>query len=320
MPRSAVATGLVDFVLSPNRMPEALLTYPWHPYVRGGEPEAVLEGTGKPGGLQDILSLVMTQRGRDFRFYKKSMVLRRVERRMGLHRISDVARYYDLLRQDTDEVTQLFKDLLINVTSFFRDTEAFKDLRQKAIAPLVRSKQADEPLRIWIAGCSSGEEAYSLAMLMMEEITEVRKNCPMQVFATDIDEEALEFARQGIYPESIAVDVGPERLSRFFIREDQGYQVSKSLRKSVVFTVQNLITDPPFSKMDLISCRNLLIYLDTDTQQKLIPLFTFALNPGGYLFLGKSEGIGGLGRRSHWTGRNILFYPSKEKGGITMPD
>ena len=164
---------------------------------------------------------------------------------------------------------------------------------RKAIAPLVRAKQTDEPLRIWVAGCASGEEAYSLAMLTMEEVSAARKNCPVQVFATDIDEEALEFARQGIYVESIAADVGPERLSRFFIRNDRGYQVIERVRKSVVFAVQNLITDPPFSKMDIVSCRNLLIYLDAETQTKLIPLFNFALNPGGYLFLGKSEGTSG---------------------------
>ncbi|MGC2062427.1 MAG: chemotaxis protein CheB [Thermodesulfovibrionales bacterium] len=292
MPRNAVATGLVDFVLSPDRMPEALLNYLRHPYIRGGETEAVLEAKGQPG-LQDILSLVQAQKGCDFRCYKKSTIVRRIERRMGLHRIPDLGRYYELLRQDADEVTQLFRDLLINVTSFFRDAEAFEELRQKAIAPLVRAKQTDEPLRVWVTGCASGEEAYSLAMLMMEEITAARKNCPVQVFATDVDEEALEFARQGIYPESIAVDVEPERLLKFFIRNERGYQVIELVRKSVVFAVQNLITDPPFSKMDLISCRNLLIYLDAETQTKLIPLFNFALTPGGYLFLGKSEGISG---------------------------
>lgn len=293
MPRSAVATGLVDFVLSPDQMPEAIVNYLRHPYVRGGKPAAVLEDEGKPGGLQDILSFVLAQKGFDFRHYKKSTVLRRIERRMGLHRIPDLAGYYSLLRQDTNEATQLLKDLLINVTSFFRDAEAFEELRQKAIAPLVRVKQTDEPLRVWVPGCASGEEAYSLAMLLMEEVAAARKNCLVQVFATDIDEEALGFARQGIYSESITADMAPERMSRFFIRKAPGYQVSEPVRKSVVFAVQNLITDPPFSKMDLISCRNLLIYLEIDTQTKLIPLFNFALTPGGYLFLGKSEGTGG---------------------------
>ena len=292
MPRSAIATGLVDFVLSPDQMPEALLNYLRHPYVKGEEPASVLEAEGKHGGLQDILLLMQAQKGSDFRYYKKGTILRRIERRMGLHRIQDMAHYYELLRQNTNEVAQLFKDLLINVTTFFRDAETFEELRQKALAPLARAKQTDEPMRVWVAGCASGEEAYTLAMLLIEEVSAVRKNCPVQIFATDIDEDALEFARKGIYPESIANDVGPDRLTRFFIRKKQGYQVNEQLRKSVVYAAQNLITDPPFSKMDLISCRNLLIYLDSNTQAKLIPLFNFALNPGGYLFLGKSEGVG----------------------------
>ncbi len=293
MPRSAVETGLVDFVLPPERIPEALLDYLRNPYVKGGEPAAVLEAEGKPGDYQDILSLVLAQKGHDFKFYKKSTIVRRIERRMGLHRIPDLAGYYNLLRQDTDEVNQLFKDLLINVTSFFRDAEVFEEFSQKAIAPLVRAKKTNEPLRVWVAGSASGEEAYSMAILLMEEIVTARKSCPVQIFATDIDDEALEIARHGVYPENIAVDVAPERLSRFFIRNDRGYQVNEQVRKSVVFASQNLINDPPFSKMDIIICRNLLIYLDAETQTKLIPLFNFALNPGGYLFLGKSEGICG---------------------------
>ncbi len=168
MPRSAIATGLVDYVLPPNRMPEALLEYLAHLYVRGGEPAAVLEAEGKPGGVQDILALVLAQTGCDFRCYKKSTILRRIERRMGLHRISDVAEYNTLLSKDAHEVSELFKDLLINVTSFFRDAETFEELRQKAIRPLVEARQADEPLRAWVPGCASGEEAYSLAILLME--------------------------------------------------------------------------------------------------------------------------------------------------------
>ncbi len=291
MPRSAVATGLVDFVLPPDRIPEALLNYLRNPYVKGEEPAAVFEAEGKPGDLQDILSLVLAQKGREFKCYKKSTIVRRIERRMGLHRISDLAQYYDFLRHHTDEVDQLFKDLLINVTSFFRDEEVFEELSQKAIAPLVRAKKTDEPLRVWVAGCASGEEAYSLAILLTEEVIAARKSCPVQIFATDIDDEALEVARHGLYPENIAADVAPERLSKFFIRNDRGYQVIDPVRQSVVFASQNLINDPPFSKMDIISCRNLLIYLDAETQSKLIPLFNLALNPGGYLFLGKSEGI-----------------------------
>jgi len=293
MPRNAIATGLVDYVLPPDRMAEALLDYLRQPYVRGGEPAAVLEAEGKPGGFTDILASVLAQTGCDFRCYKKSTTLRRIERRMGLHRISDIAQYHQLLHRDANEVAQLFTDLLINVTGFFRDAEAFEELRRKAIVPLIQAKPTEEPVRAWVAGCASGEEAYSLALLLMEEVAAACERCPVQVFATDIDEEALQVARVGIYPESIVADVGHERLARFFVRQDQGYQVDESLRKAVVFATHNLITDPPFSKMDLISCRNLLIYLDAETQAKLIPLFNFALNPGGYLFLGRSEGVGG---------------------------
>jgi two-component system CheB/CheR fusion protein len=197
-----------------------------------------------------------------------------------------------MLRQDANEIGELHKDLLINVTSFFRDAEAFDELRIKAIAPLVQSRQMDDPIRVWVPGCSSGEEAYSIAMLLFEEVDAARKHHAVQVFATDIDEDALQYARSGIYPESIVADVGNDRISRFFFRKDGNYHVSEQLRSSVVFAAQNLITDPPFSRMDIISCRNLLIYIDAETQEKLIPLFNFALKPGGCLFLGKSEGVG----------------------------
>ncbi len=293
LPRSAIATRLVDCVLPPEQIPAAISDYLRQPYVRGGEPAAVLEAEGTPGGFNSILAIVRNQTACDFRCYKKSTILRRIERRMGLHRIPDMTEYSGLLGRDAGEVNQLLKDLLINVTAFFRDAEAFEELRRKAIAPMIRDRQTDEPLRVWVAGCASGEEAYSLTMLLTEEMSAARKNFALQVFATDIDEDALQFARQGVYPESIAADVGADRLARFFLRRDQGYQIIESLRNSVVFAVQNLITDPPFSKMDLIGCRNLLIYLDADTQTKLIPLFNFALNPGGYLFLGKSEGVSG---------------------------
>ena len=298
MPDSAIATGLVDYVLPPNRMPEMLLEYLRHPYVRGGRPAAIPEADENLEGVQNILALVLAQSGCDFRCYKKSTILRRIARRMGLHHVSDMAQYSGLLSQDTREVSELVKDLLINVTSFFRDAAAFAELREKAIRPLVQAKQADEPLRAWVAGCASGEEAFSLAILLTEEIAAAGKNCDVQVFATDIDEEALKFARLGIYPESIVADVETDRLSKFFVKNEVGYQISESLRKSVVFAAQNLISDPPFSKMDIISCRNLLIYLDAKIQVKLMPLFNFALNPGGYLFLGKSEAI---------SGRNDLF-------------
>ena len=293
MPRSAIATGMVDIVLSPDRMPKAVMDYLRQPYIQRGESAAVLLAEAKPGGFNDILHIVKAQTDHDFRCYKKSTILRRIERRMGLHGISDFSEYGKLLRWNADEIGQLNKDLLINVTSFFRDAEAFEELRRMVIAPLVQSKQTEDKLRVWVPGCSSGEEAYSLAMLLSEEMEATRKQCAVQILSTDIDEEALQLARSGIYPESIAADVGSDRLSKFFERKDSGYKVIDSLRNSVIFAVQNFITDPPFSRMDIVSCRNLMIYIDADTQAKLIPLFNYALSPGGYLFLGKSEGIGG---------------------------
>jgi two-component system CheB/CheR fusion protein len=294
LPRSAIATKLVDRVLQPEQMPDVVVGYLQNPYVKGGKSEAALTvGEGNPGGLDEILAIVRNRTDCDFRCYKKHTILRRIERRMGLRHMADIAQYSKVLGQDAAEVSQLFKDLLINVTAFFRDAEAFEELRDKVIAPLLAAKPADEPLRVWVTGCSTGEEAYSLAILLQEEMAAARKNLPLQVFATDIDEEALQVARQGFYPDSIMADMDPARLAKFFIRKEQGWQIVDSLRSSVVFAVQNLISDPPFSRMDLISCRNLLIYLDADTQTKLVPLFHFALVPGGYLFLGKSEGVGG---------------------------
>ena len=292
LPRSAIDSKHVDWVLPPDQIPGAVLEYLRHPYVKSDKSVIGDAAEGKRGGLDEILSIVRKQTDCDFRCYKKHTILRRIERRMGLRHISDITQYCQVLGQDAEEVSQLRNDLLINVTAFFRDGEAFEELRNQVIAPLLAAKPAGEPLRVWVVGCSTGEEAYSLAILLMEAMAAARKNCPVQVFATDIDEDALQTARQGCYRESIAADISPERLERFFIRTEHGYQVIDSLRSAVVFAVQNLISDAPFSRMDLISCRNLLIYLDAETQTKLAPLFNFALAPGGHLFLGKAEGVG----------------------------
>jgi two-component system CheB/CheR fusion protein len=197
------------------------------------------------------------------------------------------------LREHPDEVEHLVKDLLISVTSFFRDPEALQVLEMQVIAPMVKAKDADAPLRVWIPGCATGEEPYSIAMLLLEQLTAAQKSCNLQIFASDIGEDALEIARQGVYPESIVADVSPKRLGRFFTRvDDQSYQVTNQLREAVLFAKQNLVSDAPFSKLDLISCRNLLIYLEAEIQKKVIALLHFALNEGGYLFLGPSEAIG----------------------------
>ncbi|MEW6440545.1 MAG: PAS domain S-box protein [bacterium] len=293
MPRSAMAAGLVDRVLPAERTPAAVLKYLQHPYVKERERLAPPEARAKAPEVQDILALVLEQTGCDFRSYKPPTVLRRIGRRMGLLHISEISRYVARLQRDPGEVKQLVRDLLINVTAFFREPEAFDEVRDLVVAPLVRTRPANEPLRVWVPACATGEEAYSLAILLLEELAKASKNCPLQVFATDLDEEALEVARAGFYPENIAADVGPERLLKFFVRIGRGYQVRDSLRQALTFAKQNVLTDPPFSKMDLISCRNLLIYLDADAQRKLMALFNFALKPGGHLFLGRPETVAG---------------------------
>jgi two-component system CheB/CheR fusion protein len=289
MPRSAIATGLADFVLPVDKMPPVLEHYVRHYYVNGG-PEWE---ENEPNGSHQLLALLLARTKLDFRCYRKKMLNRRIERRMSLGQFEKVADYLAFLRENLDEVKLLSRDLLISVTSFFRDPEAWRALDTHVVAPLVRAKGVDEPVRVWCVGCATGEEPYSLGMLLLEQLAKAQKNCPVQIFATDIDEEALEIARQATYPESISADVSPERLVRFFSRvSDSAYHIGKQLREAVVVARQNLITDAPFSKLDLIVCRNLLIYLEPDTQKKVISLLHFALNPGGALFLGPSETIG----------------------------
>ena len=295
MSRSAIATGLVDYVLPVAEIPGALIKYVQQSYVRAGNKTETEERTN---GFNAIITLLAEKAQSDFGPYKKATLLRRIERRMGLNHMDDVSDYLAFLRQDPDEGARLAKDMLIHVSSFFRDAEAFVELREKVLAPLIAEKNNNNPLRVWVPGCATGEEAYSITMLLLEELGAARKNCAIQLFASDMDPEAVRFAREGLYPESIATDVSQERLKRFFTKTDKRYQVTKQLRESVIFSVQNLITEPPFSRLDLVSCRNVLIYLEPDIQRRIITLFSFALRPGGYLFLGKSDGV---------VGQNELF-------------
>jgi chemotaxis methyl-accepting protein methylase/signal transduction histidine kinase/PAS domain-containing protein len=294
MPRSAIAIGTVDFVLRIDRMPEALIRYARHPFVNGAGPALPVTepGVGEGDHLTEVLAVLRARTRYDFRCYKKNMLSRRIQRRMSLSHIEAIPEYLNLLRRNPDEATALFKDLLIGVTGFFREPEAFQVLEEQVLPQLVQDKDPDSAIRVWAPGCASGEEPYSLAILLCEALARAQKTCPIQVFASDIDADALNFARAGVYPETIAADVSAERLRRFFVQDGPTYQVNKDVRERVVFAVQNLITDPPFSRLDLISCRNLLIYLENDIQKKLISLFHFALNIGGYLFLGNSETIG----------------------------
>ena len=295
MSRSAIATGLVDYVLPVAEIPGALIKYVQQSYVRAGNKTETEERTN---GFNAIITLLAEKAQSDFGPYKKATLLRRIERRMGLNHMDDVSDYLAFLRQDPDEGARLAKDMLIHVSSFFRDAEAFVELREKVLAPLIAEKNNNNPLRVWVPGCATGEEAYSITMLLLEELGAARKNCAIQLFASDMDPEAVRFAREGLYPESIATDVSQERLKRFFTKTDKSYQVTKQLRESVIFSVQNLITEPPFSRLDLVSCRNVLIYIEPDIQRRIITLFSFALRPGGYLFLGKSDGV---------VGQNELF-------------
>ncbi|MBW6401390.1 response regulator [Roseomonas sp. HJA6] len=287
MPRSAIATGAVDLVLPASEIPRAL-TRP--------DPPTPARATGQDR-LPDIIALLTARTAHDFTLYKPGTLRRRIERRMAMAAVKANApdAYLDLLRRDTDELDRLARDLLIHVTSFFRDPKTFDVLEKAALADLVRGQPTDRPLRVWIAGCSTGEEAYSLAMLCLEQIAAAARSIRLQVFASDIDPEAVATAREGLYPDSIVEAVSPARLARFFTKEEHGYRVVPELRAAVIFAVQDILADPPFSRLDLISCRNLLIYLNPEAQSRVIALFHFALRPGGVLLLGSAETVGSLG-------------------------
>ncbi|HEU4582462.1 MAG TPA: CheR family methyltransferase [Polyangiaceae bacterium] len=290
MPRSAIATGVVDHVLDANEMAGELLAYAGH-LREGIAEEGALEGyEAVLQTLPEICDLLHKTCEHNFKHYKTSTLVRRIQRRMQVLRIDAAESYLDRLRQDTDELTQLFRELLVGVTAFFRDPAAFDVLASEVVKPLLSQRRHDS-LRFWVPGCASGEEAYSLAMVALEAMAGLTDPPSLQIFATDIDERALSVARQGIYPASIAGDVSAERLERFFAKKGKRYQIAKEVRELCMFSPHNLIGDPPFSRLDLISCRNLLIYFGPHLQQKVIPLFHYALRQNGYLFLGPSENI-----------------------------
>jgi two-component system CheB/CheR fusion protein len=293
MPRSAIATGLVDYVLPPAEMPAQLIAYAAHVFGKTSLP-ASPPAPKVEDALKKIFLLLRAQTGHDFSQYKQSTFGRRIKRRMAVHQIERLDDYVRYLQKTPAEVESLFRDLLIGVTSFFRDTQAFGALQEQAIPRLFAGRPTGAVVRVWLPGCSTGEEAYSLAILLQERMDEMKQSFKLNVFATDIDRRAIESARTGIYPASIAGDISPERLARFFSQESDGgsYRIQKGIRDRIIFSEQDLIKDPPFSKLDLISCRNLLIYMGGELQKKLIPLFHYALNPGGMLFLGTSETVG----------------------------
>jgi two-component system CheB/CheR fusion protein len=293
MPRSAIATGLVDFVLPPAEMPAQLIAYVGRAFGKTFLP-AIAPAPKTENALKKIFQLLRAQTGHDFSQYKRSTFSRRIERRMAVHQIGRLDEYVRYLQQTPADIEALFRDLLIGVTSFFRDPQAFRALQEEAIPRLFAGKPAGASIRIWAPGCSTGEEAYSIAILLHERMEQLKQSFKLQVFATDIDNRAIQTARAGIYPAGIANDISPERLARFFSQEADGssYRILKRVRDTMIFSEQDVIQDPPFSKLDLISCRNLMIYLGGELQKKLIPLFHYALNPGGMLFLGTSETVG----------------------------
>ena len=291
MPNAAIAAGVIDLVLPVSEIAAALVD-PKRRVADADEASAT-----DPAGLSDIIELLRTSTNHDFTLYKMGTLQRRIERRMGLAGLDAMPDYLKKLRSNPVEMELLANDLLINVTSFFRDAPVFDMLAKTILPDMVRDHADGLPLRVWIAGCSTGEEAYSLAMLFREAIIASKRDIKLQVFASDVDADAIATARDGVYPEAIAPQITPERLARFFVKEDHGYRVSPELRAAVVFTVQDLLADPPFSKLDMISCRNLLIYLGPEAQAKVIALFHFALREGGTLLLGNAETIGSNEKR-----------------------
>lgn len=289
MPQAAIAAGVEDYVLTPEAMPGQLIEYFRQSFDQRREIRRALQKDDT--GLKNILSLVRARTGRDFFGYKPSSLIRRIERRMAVDRITTVDNYIRDLREHPEEIDRLVTDFLINVTSFFRDPEAFAVLKN-ALRELLQDRPEGSQVRAWVAGCSTGEEAYSVAMLLMECTEELGRRYDLQIFGTDLDAEAIAVARAGVYPSSIAQDVSRERLDRFFHRVESSYQVTSEIRERIVFAVHDLVLDPPYSRMDIISVRNLLIYFDSRLQRQILPHLHYALNEGGLLFLGTAETIG----------------------------
>ena len=313
MPRSAIATGMVDYELPPAEMPAQLIAYAAHAY--GKLPKSTTVPAPKvETAMKKIFILLRAQTGHDFSLYKPSTIHRRIERRMAVHQIGAIDGYVRYLQQNQVEVEALFRDLLIGVTNFFRDPDAFRVLEEQVIPKLFENKSPGSVIRVWTPGCSTGEEAYSIAILLVERMEALKAGFTVQLFATDIDAQAIATARSGLYPESIAADISPERLARFFTREADGsaYRIHKRIRDLLVFSEQDVIKDPPFSRLDLISCRNLLIYMGVELQKKLILLFHYALKPEGWLFLGTSEGVGESAELFGVLDRKAKVYRRKE--------
>jgi len=320
MPRNAISAGCVDFVLPPKDIAKELARISQHPYL--GQPETEkAEPSLPPEGedrLRQIFVLLRKTSGVDFSNYRQTTLKRRIRRRMLLLKIQGLDEYFKRLQDDPAETVALYQDLLIPLTSFFREPKMFETMKRRVLARIVKGRSPDWPIRVWVPGCSTGEEAYSLAICLLEFLGDKASNVPIQVFATDVSDRAIEKARTGIYPENIAADVSPDRLRRFFVKVEPGYQVNKTVRDLCVFARQDVTRDPPFSRMDIISCRNLLIYLQPVLQKKIIASFHYALKPNGFLVLGTSETVGPFGDLFSLVDRKYKLY-AKKPASIRAP-
>lgn len=319
MPRSAIDAGLVDYQMEPEEMPAKLMAYVAQAFDIQQPPGAGADSCDE-SCLKKISMLLRDQTGRDFSQYKPSTICRRIERRQAIRQMESIDEYITFLQQNPSEIEALFRDLLIGVTGFFRDPEAFAEIEKQVIPALFEGKPGGSVIRVWSMGCATGEEAYSLAILLHEYMESLDKKYTAQVFATDIDSRAIGTARAGLYPAGIATDISAQRLARYFTAEaeDSLYRIDKRIRDMLIFSEQDIIKDPPFSRIDLISCRNLLIYLSAELQKRLIPLFHYALNPGGFLFLGTSETVGEYGDLFAPLDRQVKLYSRKEESGSSQ--
>ena len=295
MPASAIASGCVDFVMTPTGIAQEIARIRHHPYIADGHKQES-EHLGEESDLDLIFRLLRRKTRVDFSGYKSPTIARRIQRRMALQKIEKLKSYGAFLQREPQEVNALYHDLLINVTSFFRNPEAFEALQHVVYPAILKARtSASAPVRIWVPGCSTGEETYSHAISLVEYLGEERADIPIQVFGTDLSESAIQRARAAVYKENIEADVTPVRLRRFFHKTDGGYQIRKRIRDLCIFSTQNVFNDPPFSRMDLLSCRNVMIYLSQSLQKRVIPIFHYALNPTGFLMLGSTEGLLGAG-------------------------
>ena len=312
MPRNAISAGVADVVAPAEELPVKILAYGQHA-SHTKRPDIPIEDKAQ-SEFEKVFVLLRAQTGNDFSHYKKSTIYRRVERRMSLHQIDKLTTYVRFLRENPGETELLFKELLIGVTSFFRDPAAWAQLESEIMPALVSARAKGGALRAWVPGCSTGEEAYSLAIVFKETLERLKpvKNVTLQIFATDLDQEAVEKARSSEFTANIAADVSPERLRRFFVRTEHGYRVGKAVREMVIFAPQSIIKDPPFTKLDILSCRNLLIYLSSEMQKKLIPLFHYCLNPSGILLLGSAETTGAFSDLFSALDGKTHFYRRRE--------